>query len=50
MKGNRKLVMNLGGIQGNPEKPQQKGNGNTNKDRPPCDVEKHPHRLSQQQN
>ena len=32
MKGNRKLVMNLGGIQGNPEKPQQKGNGNTSKD------------------
>ena len=29
MKGNRKLVMNLGGIQGNPEKPQQKGNGKT---------------------
>ena len=32
MKGNSKLVMNLGGIQGNPEKPQQKGNGNTSKD------------------
>ena len=32
MRGTRKLVMNLGGIQGNPEKPQQKGNGNTSKD------------------
>ena len=32
MRGNRKLIMNLGGIQGNPEKPQQKGNGNTSKD------------------
>jgi hypothetical protein len=32
MKGNRKLVMNLGGIQGNPEKPQQKGNGKTTGD------------------
>ena len=32
MRGNRKLVMNLGGIQGNPEKPQQKGIGNTSKD------------------
>jgi hypothetical protein len=29
MKGNHKLVMNLGGNQGNPEKPQQKGNGKT---------------------
>jgi hypothetical protein len=32
MKGNRKLVMNLGGIQGNPKKPQQKGNGKAKKD------------------
>jgi hypothetical protein len=29
MRSNRKLIMNLGGIQGNPEKPQQKGNGRT---------------------
>jgi hypothetical protein len=29
MKSNRKLIMNLHGIQGNPEKPQQKGNGKT---------------------
>ena len=32
MKGNRKLDMNLGGIQGNPEKPQQKRNEKTSKD------------------
>ena len=31
MKGNRKLVMNLGGIQGNPEKKQHKSNENTSK-------------------
>jgi hypothetical protein len=29
MKSNCKLIMNLHGIQGNPEKPQQKGNGKT---------------------
>jgi hypothetical protein len=27
MKSNSKLIMSLCGIQGNPEKPQQKGNG-----------------------
>jgi hypothetical protein len=29
MRSNRKLIMNLGGIQGNPEKPQPKSNGKT---------------------
>jgi hypothetical protein len=29
MKSNGKLIMNLCGIQGNPEKPQQTGNGKT---------------------
>ena len=32
MRSNSRLIMNLGGIQGNPKKPQQKGNGKAKKD------------------
>jgi hypothetical protein len=41
MKSNPKLIMNLCGIQGNPEKPQQKGNGKTSNEGilPPLVVE-----------